>query len=257
MAEKHPQYINSIARALEVLELYEKTGETWLGIADITAALGIQKTSTFNIVKTLTACGWLIQETQNGKYRLGTRILRVSTAAAKSLSVSEVITMEMRRIRELFNEDVVLTAIIDGQPVCVEKVQSENSLRIASIVGRIGNFLRGSTGKTLFAWQPMDFIIAYLDAEIPDTAEGRERKEEMLKTVEEIREAGYSISISEQDPGVASVTAPILGKNGYARYSLGVVGEENRMERKQFRTKIRDEIMQSARRVEEANQFLN
>lgn len=38
MAEKHPQYINSIARALEVLELYEKTGETWLGIADITAA---------------------------------------------------------------------------------------------------------------------------------------------------------------------------------------------------------------------------
>ena len=48
MAEKHPQYINSIARALEILELYEKTGETWLGIADITAALGIQKTSTFN-----------------------------------------------------------------------------------------------------------------------------------------------------------------------------------------------------------------
>ncbi len=256
MAEKHPQYINSIARALEILELYEKTGETWLGIADITAALGIQKTSTFNIVKTLTACGWLIQETQNGKYRLGTRILRVSTAAAKSLSVNEVITIEMRRIRDLFNEDVVLTAIVDGQPVCVEKVQSENSLRITSIVGRIGNFLRGSTGKTLFAWQSMDFITAFLEANLPDTAEGRAQKAEMLKTVESIREAGYCVSVSEQDLGVASVTAPILGKEGTARFSLGVVGEANRMEQKQFRTEIRDELLRSARRIEETNQFI-
>ncbi len=254
MAEKHPQYINSVARALQILELYAQTGKSRLGISEIASELGIQKTSAFNIVKTLAACGWLIQETQNGKYRLGTKILRVSSAAVRTLSANELISIEMRRIRDLFNEDVVLTAPINGMPVCVEKVQSENSLRITSVVGRINDFLRGSTGKTLFAWQPEVFINRFLEETLPDD---KKSQAEIKATLKNIRKQGYCITVSELDPGVASITFPILGKDGYASYSLGVVGEENRMERKCFRTAIRDELKNSVQRIEETLYFMS
>ena len=79
MQEKEPQYVNSIIRATAILELYEKLNVQYLGIAEISKELGIQKTTVFNIVKTLVHQGWLIQDNPNGKYRLGTRILRVST----------------------------------------------------------------------------------------------------------------------------------------------------------------------------------
>ena len=53
MQEKEPQYVNSIIRATSILELYEKLNVQYLGIAEISKELGIQKTTVFNIVKTL------------------------------------------------------------------------------------------------------------------------------------------------------------------------------------------------------------
>lgn len=134
MQEKEPQYINSIIRATAILELYEKLNVQYLGIAEISKELGIQKTTVFNIVKTLVHQGWLIQDNPNGKYRLGTRILRVSTMITRSITTEELIEKEMRRLRDEYNEDVVLTAMVDGVPICVEKVKSANYLQIQSKV---------------------------------------------------------------------------------------------------------------------------
>ena len=132
MQEKEPQYVNSIIRATAILELYEKLNVQYLGIAEISKELGIQKTTVFNIVKTLVHQGWLIQDNPNGKYRLGTRILRVSTMITQSITTEELIEKEMRCLRDEYNEDVVLTAMVDGVPICVEKVKSENYLQIQS-----------------------------------------------------------------------------------------------------------------------------
>ena len=132
MQEKEPQYVNSIIRATAILELYEKLNVQYLGIAEISKELGIQKTTVFNIVKTLVNQGWLIQDNPNGKYRLGTRILRVSTMINRSITTEELIEKEMKRLRDEYNEDVVLTAMVDGVPICVEKVKSANYLQIQS-----------------------------------------------------------------------------------------------------------------------------
>lgn len=58
MEEKHPQYINSIIRAVKILELYGKLNTQYLGIAEISNELKLQRTTTFNIVKTLLHEGW-------------------------------------------------------------------------------------------------------------------------------------------------------------------------------------------------------
>lgn len=246
MQEKEPQYINSIIRATAILELYEKLNVQELGIAEISKELGIQKTTVFNIVKTLVHQGWLIQDSPNGKYRLGTGILRVSTMITRSFTTEELIEREMRRLRDEYNEDVVLTAMVDGIPICVEKVKSANYLQIQSKVGRVGNLVRGSTGKALFAWQPEKFIEETLKKRFPETETGLQEKEKVEEELKKIREQGYCISISEQDKGVASVAVPILNDKGYAVYSLAVIGEENRMKQKDLDL-IRQELVRVAR----------
>ena len=140
MQEKEPQYINSIIRATAILELYEKLNVQYLGIAEISKELGIQKTTVFNIVKTLVHQGWLIQDNPNGKYRLGTRILRVSTMITRSITTEELIEKEMRRLRDEYNEDVVLTAMVDGVPICVEKDR---------VCMAAGEFYSGDTEKDI------------------------------------------------------------------------------------------------------------
>lgn len=222
---KHPQYINSIIRATKILELFGKKNAVPLGIAEISKELGLQKTTVFNIVKTLAKQGWLVQDTPNGKYKLGSRLLMISSAITHSLSTEDLLLQEMHQLRDRYNEDVVLTAMIDMLPVCVEKIQSSNMLRIQSRVGRLSDFLRGSTGKTLFAWQSQTFRKQYMDSQgVPDSERVRIEME-----LEEIRRKGYCTTFSEQDAGVASVSVPILNRDGIAEYSLAIIGEEKRM----------------------------
>ena len=256
MPDKQPQYINSIARAVHILELYSKLNVQTLGIAEISKELGIQKTTVFNIVKTLTHLGWMIQDTPNGRYRLGPRILRVSTMVTRSISVEDLILREMHRLRDLYNEDVVLTAMIYNVPFCVEKVQSANMLRIQSKVGRVSSLVRGSTGKTLFAWQTDSFIEATLEQTFPNTPEGDQERARLRQELELIRTQGFCITVSEQDEGVASVSAPIRGSDGIARYSLAVVGAEKRIREKNI-DQIRDEVVRTAQQLEREYQLIH
>lgn len=251
MEEKSVQRINSVARAIQILELYPKLNAQYLGVSEISKALGLQKTSTFYILKTLLSMGWLIQETPNGKYKLGTRLLRVSAMVSQNVTAEEVILQEMNRLLNQYNEDVVLTAMVDGLPICVEKVHSSNMLRIQSKVGRVSNLLRGSTGKALFAWQSKDFIQETLEEKLSDL----EEREQMRNDLDQIRQQGYCISISEQDIGVMSVAVPIRDQNGVARYSLAVIGEEKRMLDKGI-DPIRKDLVNTAHQLEESLQLI-
>ncbi len=251
MEEKSTQRINSVARAIQILELYPKLNAQYLGVSEISKALGLQKTSTFYIVKTLLSMGWLIQETPNGKYKLGSRILRVSAMVSQNVTAEEVILEEMNRLLNEYNEDVVLTAMVDGLPICVEKVHSSNMLRIQSKVGRVGNLVRGSTGKALLAWQPEDFIQETLEEKLSDPQE----REQLRNNLTQIRQQGYCISVSEQDAGVMSVAVPIRDQSGVARYSLAVVGEEKRMLAKGIDS-IREELVNTVYQLEESLRLL-
>lgn len=251
MEEKSTQRINSVARAIQILELYPKLNAQYLGVSEISKALGLQKTSTFYIVKTLLSMGWLIQETPNGKYKLGSRILRVSAMVSQNVTAEEVILEEMNRLLNQYNEDVVLTAMVDGLPICVEKVHSSNMLRIQSKVGRVGNLVRGSTGKALLAWQPEDFIQETLEEKLSDPQE----REQLRNNLTQSRQQGYCISASEQDAGVMSVAVPIRDQSGVARYSLAVVGEEKRMLAKGIDS-IREELVNTVYQLEESLRLL-
>ena len=141
--------------------------------------------------------------------------------------------------------------MVDGLPICVEKVHSSNMLRIQSKVGRVGNLVRGSTGKALLAWQPEDFIQETLEEKLSDPQE----REQLRNNLTQIRQQGYCISVSEQDAGVMSVAVPIRDQSGVARYSLAVVGEEKRMLAKGIDS-IREELVNTVYQLEESLRLL-
>ena len=249
MEEKSTQRINSVARAIQVLELYPKLNAQYLGVSEISKALGLQKTSTFYIVKTLLSMGWLIQETPNGKYKLGSRLLRVSAMVSQNVTAEEVILQEMNRLLNEYNEDVVLTAMVDGLPICVEKVHSSNMLRIQSKVGR-SNLVRGSTGKALLAWQPEEFIQETLEENSPTQGAGAAAEQSGSDPSAGLLYFRLRAGLGSHVGGRA-----IRDRNGVARYSLAVIGEEKRMLVKGI-DPIREDLVNTVYQLEESLRLL-
>ena len=254
MTENGGDYINSIIRATNILELYTRLDIEYLGVAEISKELGLHKTTVFRVVKTLEHQGWLRQDAPNGKYRLSSKLITLASAVTRNASVDDLILQEMRDLRDEYNEDVVLTGLIDDVAVCMEKVQSNNMLRVHSRVGRVSNLLRGSTGKTLLAFFPEEKAQRILDHSFSNSKEDQEERKRLEQTILQIREEGFCSTTSEQDPGITSVTVPVFDREGRIRYSLALLGEENRMRQKGLPQMLQS-LRQSASRLEEDMNF--
>lgn len=231
-SEHGSEYINSVIRATNILELFVKLDVQYLGVVDISKELGLHKTTAFRVVKTLEHQGWLRQDTPNGKYKLGSKLITLASAVTRNFSVDDLILQEMRNLRDEYNEDVVLTGLVDDVAVCMEKVQSKNILRIHSRVGRTSTMLKGSTGKTLLAYQAPKKIQAILDASFSQSRPDQQARQKLETALEQIRHDGFCTTTSEQDQGITSITVPVFDHNGKVIYSLAILGEEHRMMQK-------------------------
>lgn len=250
------EHINSIIRATNILELFGKLNAEYLGVAEISKELQLHKTTVFRVVKTLEHQGWLIQDTPNGKYRLSSKLIALASSVSRNFSVDDLIIQEMKDLRDKFNEDVVLTGIVEDIAVCLEKIQSKNVLRIHSKVGRTTSMVRGSTGKTILAFLPQNKIDAVLSRNFPNTEQGEQEKDALLCQLEKIREQGYCATTSELDLGISSITVPVFGRNQTILYSLGLLGEEIRMEQKGVPEMLRC-LQESAKRIEDEISIIN
>jgi len=247
---KQDQNINSIVRAIALLSLYGKLEVQDLGISEISKHLNLHKTTVFRIVKTLEGLEWLKKNSQSGKYRLGLRVLAVSSAVPRE-SFEDLIKEEMKRLGRIHNEDVVLSMLAGDMSICIEKIRSTHNLRTSSKVGFSNRLVKGATAKTLLAFQSDEFISDYLDRHfdqsIPDHICERARLEE---NITKIRRQGYSATFAELDKGTAAIAIPLYDNRNNILYSLGIIGAESRMQEKGTESILKS-LMETAERLKD------
>ncbi|RJR26692.1 MAG: hypothetical protein C4582_01285, partial [Desulfobacteraceae bacterium] len=80
--------IQSVERALQVLALFSHR-QPDLGIAEISRTLGLAPGTAHGLVRTLAKEGFLKQDTQSRRYRLGLRIYEMGIVAAETLELNQ------------------------------------------------------------------------------------------------------------------------------------------------------------------------
>lgn len=221
--------VNSAAKAVSIMNLFAYEGKT-LGITEISNKLSLQKANVYKLVKTLEHLGWLEQESESNKYRIGISFLHTAGTALSHSDDRQSYLEEMQNISETINEDVVLCTIINDElGWCLERVGSENSLVISTKRNDRVILNRGASGKSMLAYQSEEFIRREYDA---NRQYLHKSLEEFMADLKEIRTQGYSVTKEELDEGVCAVAVPVFGKNNQFVYSLSVAGPVKRIESK-------------------------
>lgn len=224
--EKEGQYINSICRAIEIIELFSKLQIKQLGVSDVSKYLNIHKTTAFRILKTLEHTGWLMQA-ENSKYQLTTGILRATVGIRNHFDMKEIISAEMEKLSKKYNENIILTTIVDGIGVWINMIKSTHILSEDVESGYSVPLHIGATGKVLLAFKGEEFRKDFFKKhklEIEETL----GEEKLLKDIDEILEKRYGVSNSEVTEGITAVSVPILGTNEELLYGLTISGPSNR-----------------------------
>lgn len=221
----------SVTSAARVLKSFSSTNLTW-GVADLAEHLSLSTSSTHRILATLADESVLEQDPVTGRYRMGLAAFDMVAAMPKQRSLHEAVLVSMTELRARTGETVQV-GVLDGREVVyVERLESPNTLRVFTELGRRAPAHRTSSGKAILAAMPPaqreQLLVGWqLDAKTEHTITDTDELRNQLRT---IRRTGYAENRQESELGVVSVAAPIRDNTGYGVASLSIAGPSERMD---------------------------
>ena len=217
----------AVSRALSILEAISEGG-SGLTNASLARRLGIPKSSASSILGVLHNRGYLCRYTDNGRYKLGFKIL---TLGRKVLENSDIRDLALPFMRDLADRaDLTCHLAILGQyeAIHLEKIVAHRYFKLDKTrsVGERVPLHSSSVGKALLAWQGAPSLEASLPGldlqkSSPRTITTRAR---LLAKLNEVRSQGYALDDEECRIGWRCVGAPIFDQIGNTRAAICLTG---------------------------------
>ena len=223
-----PGNIQSIERAAAILRLL--SGRTRrLGVVDLAGELELPKGTVHGLLRTLQSVGFVEQDAETGKYKLGAALLHMGSSyldgnelRARALNWSDSLAARTQ-------EAVRIGTLHDSQVLIVHHVFRPDDTLQTLDVGSLLPAHATALGKVLLAHHPSigseldrPALVAFTNATITDHAA-------LDREFAQVREQGWGAEIGELLPQQMSIAAPIKDRQGLVVGAIGIFGGPERM----------------------------
>jgi DNA-binding IclR family transcriptional regulator len=214
-----------VDRALAVLCTFSPESPS-LGITEISAHLGLTKSTVHRLLQTLVARGMVAHDPTQHSYTLGYRVLALAQAVPGEATLRQICRPHMQWLRSVTQETIGLYVVAGDVRMCLDEIESPQVLRMAAGVGRCFPLAAGAPSKALLAdGLAHGDLWRRVAASLSDDHRAR-----LLREVDELHRRGFASSCGETVPGSASIAAPIRGADGAIVAALSVAGPASRFD---------------------------
>ena len=226
-AAKEP--LQSVGIALRVLEVLATTPE--LSLSRLAERVGVAKSTAHRTCSVLAEAG-VLSRTDQGRYRLGLRLIEYGHLAAARSAVGHHALPLLVALRNTLGETVQIGVPAGADVVYVERVEGQRALRYSSENSRRAPVHRSSGGKVLAAHVP-GVLEARLRAGLtPSTGYTIVVPEVLKAELEEVQRRGWARSVEETELGVASLAVPVRSApDGPVVAAISMIGPTARVVR--------------------------
>ncbi|KAA8997032.1 IclR family transcriptional regulator [Affinibrenneria salicis] len=231
--------IQSVERALRILDLFDEHA-TELKITDISTMMGLHKSTLHSLLKTLQVQGYIDQNPDNGKYRLGLKLVERGNFVVNSMDIRQQAKNHLLDLSIKTGQTTHL-AILDGREgVYIDKVEGKMAIISYSRIGRRLPVHATAIGKVLLAFLTKEQMAGILrdynySVQTPHTLTS---ESQLLDALVGVRDKGYAIDREENEQGVQCVAVPIRNHNGEVIAALSISTLTSRVDERQLRDYI-------------------
>lgn len=194
--------VGVLDKSVGVLDAVAAT-PTGSSLAQLVEATGLTRATAHRLAVGLEVHG-MLRRTVDGRFALGARLVGLGHAAAAGWPVAEVARPMLQALLEATGESVQLYVRDGEHRVCVASLESPHELRTIVAEGARLPLSVGSAGRLLSGDAPVE---------------------------------GWTASVEERAPGVASVSAPVIdARTGTVIAAVGISGPLDRLGRDPGRT---------------------
>lgn len=211
MANKQGKLIGSVQRALDILNIFEARSPE-LGTTEIAEAISLPKSTAAGLIHTLEVNGYLEQNTENRKYRLGYKLAERAGLFLNQYDLRQVAAPYLHALLEECNESVNLALRRGSDMVYIERMHGTNMLGFRSEIGKRERVHSTALGKAYLAYLSRDEIQDFTAHHefTPLTQNTITNVELFAADLACVRQRGYAIDDEENELGGRCVAAPIL-----------------------------------------------
>ena len=217
----------SLERGLAILSTFG-SDRPLIGVSELSRELDLSRSTAHRYIATLARLGYLQQDPDSKRYRLGPRVLDLGFSAINSMDLREVAAPHLRQLSDETQHTVNL-AILDGTDVvyierCRTALPGQRDIDLNLHVGARLPAYCTAMGKAILAFLAEDRreeIIARIDfvQRGPNTVTNAEAFREELAR---IRVLGVAVNDEELAYGLRSIAAPIHSHSGEVLAALNL-----------------------------------
>jgi DNA-binding IclR family transcriptional regulator len=225
----------SVARALSVLDLLEKSSEG-LGVREIARRVSLSPSIVQRLIGTLLEFGYVERSTDGQRYRIGYRAFQVGRSYLAQNDLHTASLPELRELAERHHVNAYLGVLRDRSVVYLEALQSRGPIAITSAPGSQGWLHSTAFGKALLAELSDAEVAALLGPEPfhPLTRKTKTKLRPLLKELQEVRRLGYAMSDEENLVDVFAAGAAVRDASGRAIAAISGAVPRNQMGRSEI-----------------------
>lgn len=222
--------VKSLFKALKIMECFT-VERPELGITEISEQLGLYKSNVHNIVDTFAKAGYLEQNPDNEKYRLGVKILELSNVISSNMNIRRAMLPYMQELADYTNETVYLGMPSDNEVIYLDASSPKNKLSTRSMLGVKAPLYCTGIGKAMLAFMPESAAAAVCAKGLRrHTDQTITEPQALMDELTAIRLRGYSIDNMEHEYGIKCVGMPLMNQKRQVIAGISVSGPSLRFD---------------------------
>ncbi|MBU0715888.1 MAG: helix-turn-helix domain-containing protein [Verrucomicrobia bacterium] len=190
--------IQSVVKAAKILETVHRSPDGCIRLVDIARALGMEKPTAYNLIKTLLALEYLAQDGPGGKYRIGPKLLKLPQGGLGDEFLSNIVRPLCEEARKEIGENISLVAYRQGTVKIICRILCDNEIVVAP--NTFKPLYTTISGRCLLAQLPEDQVrnVVELLGAPGELWNGNDNLTGLLKALVRIRVNGGTTLLSKE-----------------------------------------------------------
>lgn len=229
--------VQSVDRAFDILEALRDEDE--IGLIALSRKVNLNKSTVHRLLNTLIYRGYVNQNSENNKYKLSFKFLEIGNSCLNSLDIVSIAKPHIKKLSDKTNEVVHLVLIEKSEIVYIDKIESHNTIRMHSYIGKRIPIYCTAVGKAYMAHlKDNEFLSLWNNIEnnLNKLTENTiTSKEKMIKELDDIRNNGFAVDNEENEKGVICVAAPIFNYDKSIKYAISISTPKMRINKEKIK----------------------
>ena len=223
-------YNQSTEKALALIEFLAAQSQP-VSLQQISQQMGINNSTAYRFLLSLEQCGYLIHDSEQGKYALSMKICTIAHQVALNNDLRRIVGPYLRRLGDAYGGFVCLSVENDMRVVYIDSYGKDQLVKPFVYIGKTAPMHCTGTGK-LFLTNLDDEQLRYFAERTgleKNTANTITSLEALKEELARVRANDYATDVEECEFGACCVAVPLRDFSGRVAAGISITGSVSQM----------------------------